>query len=165
MTGTEVAPGQLIHYSASELAFDPGRCYAQVDDDAMVYGKPDGFWVSVPGADDWPSWCRGEEFRAHTFAHAAEVTLTADANVLLLGSPAALDDFTERFGGPSQLLGRAIRWGVVARQYDGIVIAPYQWSRRHSLNWYYGWDCASGCIWNLNAVAGVRDVTAEAVPA
>jgi len=39
---------------------------------------------------------------------------------------------------------------VVSKEYDGIEIAPYQWDARLSLIWYYGWDVASGCIWNLD---------------
>lgn len=35
--------------------------------------------------------------------------------------------------------------------YDG---APYQWECRLDRDtfWYYSWDCASACIWNLQAV-------------
>lgn len=43
----------------------------------------------------------------------------------------------------------------IGARYDGIVITPYVWSMRldRSAFWYYGWDCASGCIWNASAVA------------
>lgn len=49
-----------------------------------------------------------------------------------------------------------INWPMVADRYQGIVIAPYLWSRRMDGGlWYYGWDCASGCIWDAAAVASV----------
>ena len=47
-------------------------------------------------------------------------------------------------------------WDDVVRQYDGLIIAPYQWAKRCDYSWYYGWDCASGVIWNLRAVASVK---------
>jgi hypothetical protein len=41
-----------------------------------------------------------------------------------------------------------IDWERLAKEYDGVEIAPYQWQRRLSdQRWYYSWDCASGCIW------------------
>lgn len=45
------------------------------------------------------------------------------------------------------LIGRG-----VAKDYDGIEIAPYQESLRYDLEWYYGWDVASGCIWNFEGI-------------
>lgn len=49
-------------------------------------------------------------------------------------------------------------WAAIGKLYDGIIIAPYLWERR--LNggamWYYGWDCASGCIWNPRAISEVN---------
>lgn len=50
-----------------------------------------------------------------------------------------------------------IDWRRVAESYQGIVIAPYVWARRHHLasGWYYAWDCASGCIWDSAAVAAI----------
>ena len=39
-------------------------------------------------------------------------------------------------------------WVRLAKKYDGIEIAPYIYEGRHSMFWYYGWDVASGCIWN-----------------
>jgi len=53
-----------------------------------------------------------------------------------------------------------INWPAVAEKYDGIIIAPYIWQRRLSDNpdhfWYYGWDCASGCIWNTEVIEEIH---------
>lgn len=48
-----------------------------------------------------------------------------------------------------------ISWKKVRKNYDGIIIAPYQWDCRNAseTTWYYPWDCASGCIWNLEKVS------------
>lgn len=46
-------------------------------------------------------------------------------------------------------MASGIDWKAVAKEYDGIEIDPYQYERRFSEGflWYYGWDCASGCVW------------------
>ena len=51
---------------------------------------------------------------------------------------------------------RCIAWEKVAAKYDGLIITPYIWQRRMELNWYYTWDCASGCIWNVRAIKDIR---------
>ena len=53
-----------------------------------------------------------------------------------------------------------IDWAEVASKYDGIIISPYQWSLRLDMEmmWYYGWDCASGCIWNISAIKELKEV-------
>ena len=54
-----------------------------------------------------------------------------------------------------------IDWKKVKSKYQGIIIAPYQWSCRLNLdsNWYYGWDCASGCIWDLDCIKDFKLIT------
>ncbi len=117
--------------------------------------KPSGLWVSV--GTEWLDWCRAEDFRTDQpiFDHA--VILASTANILTLASPGDIDTFTDRYGKQisPQWDSRYIDWDEVAAQYDGILISPYQWSRRNERHtfWYYGWDVASGCIWNPGVVA------------
>lgn len=50
-----------------------------------------------------------------------------------------------------------IDWVKVAESWAGVEINPYLWKRR--LNggmWYYGWDCASGCIWDKRAISEIK---------
>ena len=63
-----------------------------------------------------------------------------------------------QYMGEPEYFGKlAIRWQDVALDYQGILIAPYQWSLRldKDFRWYYMWDCASGCIWDLSAIASL----------
>lgn len=149
---------ELMHYSDVPVVLDRTRVYEPQSDGEYTYEKPQGFWVSVAGDDDWPAWCESEDFRLGRLIFSHRVTLAAGANVLILESPSALDAFTGEYR-PRGMehahsgLGPGIDWRRVADRYDGIVIAPYQYSRRFDLAWYYGWDCASGCIWNLDAIA------------
>ena len=143
---------RLMHYSRERIRFDRSRVFEPRP--AGPYTKPPGFWVSVEGPDDWPTWCQSEQFRLGTFEHAFEVTVDAGANVLTLASPEELHAFTARYGSVADGFGSdlAIAWGRVMLEYDGILIPTYQWSCRYDLSWYYGWDCASGCIWNLDVL-------------
>lgn len=144
---------QLWHYAEGPVVLD-GRSYAQ-SAELTVYGKPKGIWVSVAGEDDWPSWCRAESFAIERLTFGHLVSLRPDANVLWLQSGADLGRFESQFGREKDWGSwrePCIDWQAVAAQYDGIIIAPYQWGSRLSRQWYYGWDCASGCIWNTAAI-------------
>ena len=152
-------PMQLSHYAGGPDAITPRRA-AQT---GRRHDKPEGLWVSVDGDDDWPSWCRSEEWGLGRLAHHHRVTLADGANLLVLSSADDLDAFTAVFGRTPEHLtdlfearDYAIDWPAVAERWQGVVIAPYQWSRRFDLSWYYGWDCASGCIWDPAAIASVE---------
>ena len=155
----------LEHYSKKLTVFDRSRVYKQREDE---WHKPRGFWVSVKGADDWPSWCEQENFYwPEGLRHRYEVTIREDANILMLGTVAELRAFHKEFKGEftadssdeygvemAKLRASYIDWHKVASTYDGIIIAPYQWPLRtdSELRWYYSWDVASGCIWNLDVI-------------
>ena len=160
---------RLMHYSELALPFGP---MDYVQNELRAFGKPTGYWVSVQGEDDWPTWCRENEFFLGGLTHAYEVTLAPDANILTLTTPDDLKSFHSRHSvedAPTMELrkmrsvsdeyvwkSRPIDWNTVADLYDGIIIAPYQWPCRMKYDWYYGWDAASGCIWNLRAIAAVE---------
>jgi len=147
--------------------------------------KPNGFWVSdeTRGAYGWRSWCRDERFRSFAMRYEHEVILSPNAKILYLRSPEDIDRFTKRYGydnlsrltykdGTPLLPNRtwqrfdAIDWHRVAKRYHGIIITPYQWSRRldGGANWYYTWDCASGCIWNRRAIQSIEMIRERKVP-
>jgi hypothetical protein len=142
---------RLLHYSAdplpSDLKLDKGWPMRGL-------GKPVGLWVSVGEA--WKDWCEGEDFYTERLAHCQEIVLAANANILRLSTAEDLDAFTERFKIADDAFA-SIDWSRVYGEYQGIIIAPYIWARRLDLAWYYGWDCASGCIWDADAIAEVRE--------
>lgn len=121
--------------------------------------KPDGLWVSVDGDDDWPQWCQANDYDGCGPYH-YRVRLNLD-RVLVLDTLQAVQDFShkgsQRSGMHSRYLA-SIDWRPVADEYAGIIIAPYQWDARLDLIWYYGWDCASGCIWDPAAVIDLEQV-------
>lgn len=145
--------GLLRHYSAKPVtSVRSARQIAEPD------YKPRGFWVSVDDGDDgWAEWCRGEAFRLDTLRCVHDITLVPDAKMLRLSNAAEIDLFTAEYGA-SHFHARVIRWLDVANRYQGIIIAPYVWSRRLAggASWYYPWDCASGCIWDAAAIQSVE---------
>lgn len=152
---------RLLHYTAKPFTFDPSLSFKQVGHYAG--GKPSGLWLSVEGDGDWKEWCEGEQWGLERLKHVSEITLKPHANVLTVDTLAKLDRFSKDFkaGGDPVVELRYIDWPRVKNLWDGIIIAPYQWNRRHDFMWYYGWDCASGVIWNLSAIAGVKALEPE----
>ncbi len=121
--------------------------------------KPIGLWVSVDGEDYWKSWCESEDFNTHRLSMPHRVELSPTANILHLKSPYEIRGFSAKYRHPSKHSFdlRAIEWSKVARDYQGIIIAPYQLECHYSddIFWYCRWDCASGCIWNVDAVLSI----------
>lgn len=146
---------RLIHYSTKPLS----QVYSRPHDETGGVYKTPGLWVSVEGNDDWVSWCRGEGWNLEGFKHATEITLAESAKVNVLSGARAIDQFTEEFQqndrGP--IWRRGLDWKAIRSRWQGLIIAPYCWDRRMSdhTGWYYGWDCASGVIWDADAVASV----------
>lgn len=146
---------RLIHYSDTPLL----TVHSVQQEPSYV--KPRGLWVSVEGSDDWKEWCMGEEFRLDHLASPHEIILAPTANILRLTNVAELDDFDEHWGVGDDSVMAAIDWVSVAQSYQGIIIAPYIWERRLELMWYYGWDCASGCIWDASAIEHIVPMMSE----
>lgn len=131
-----------LNYSADPITV------SVVDQPASPEMKPKGFWYEVDG--DWRRWCSDERWGTDArHLHSLDI---GDTRLLVIDTLAKLDAFHEEYAEPLAGTSRAINWAPVADRWDGIEIAPYQWERRCAPGflWYYGWDCASGCIWRPN---------------
>ncbi len=146
----------LVHYSAAPFVFEPAYVYPPTD-----HFKPRGLWVSVETDDDddtWRAWCESEGFHLEALAHQAVIELVPAANVRHLATALEVQRFSREFRASNPLTDlHAIDWPRVQRTYGGLIIAPYQWSCRLDLDcfWYYGWDCASACLWDLTQIESV----------
>lgn len=125
--------------------------------------KPYGTWVSVPGEDDWYTWCSRTFGKADlAYRHTLELDTT---DVLVISTRKALVDFSKRYrtslsgfeAFPDML---PLDWQRVAADYRGLVIAPWQPQVR-MMTWYYTWDCASGVIWDSSALRLLWTVQVE----
>lgn len=130
------------------------------------YNKPLGFWITDDSKDCWRSWCIGEQFGLERLTHKHEIVLD-ESGILFLRTPCEILDFHDGYGvekwwgpdgQPRKYRDWCIDWRRVAEQYAGIIITPYQWTLRLNAgtDWYYGWDCASGCIWKASAIREIR---------
>ena len=133
--------------------------------------KPMGLWLSAETGDpddiSWNAWCELEGFNLDRLACCTPVRIAPDARVLHLRTEEEVRSFDAEYAssiieGSDELLGaklssRWVHWARVADKYQGIVIAPYQHRLRMELGflWYYGWDCASGCVWDADAIESV----------
>jgi hypothetical protein len=144
----------LEHFSKEPIFQIRDR--SQNETPSGVY-KPIGLWVSVKGEDDWLAWCTGEDWGLEKMKYKYVVHLSSHAKLYTIQNSLELDlfhqNFFETYPGTSL---EFVNWNRVASDYDGVIIAPYLWARRlngRASNWYYGWDCASGCIWNARAIS------------
>ncbi len=165
----------LLHYTSEPI--EQLRSVDQRGPGNQLRGdKPQGLWLSVEGEDDWLNWCKAKDCGDPASQICYEVTLVTGANVLHLSTSEEIQKFTAEYcARPKRVMveevrtgfldeylvdPEGIRWDLVAEAYAGIIIAPYQWSCRLTSEtmWYYGWDCASGCIWSADAVLGIEEV-------
>lgn len=141
---------RLVHYSARPLsALKPVKAATQSQGP-----KPRGLWLSVEDDPEtsWRGWCEAESFSLDRLKVATPLLIGPSANVLHLRGAADIDTFTAEYLAETERYSWAIDWPKVTARYDGIIIAPYVWTRRlhDGCSWYYGWDCASGCVWNTD---------------
>lgn len=120
--------------------------------------KPKGLWVSDETDHGWNTWCNDNEFGVNDdYIYSVTVDMT---DVLLISNSLDLLSFHHKYRtvGSTHMM-EYIRWDSVAEDYKGIIITPYLWSIRMDLIWYYGWDCASGCVWDVSAITSITENT------
>lgn len=125
----------------------------------QVDTKPSGLWYAC--GFEWISWVLGEMpgwARNHVYA------LTVDKRSMVrLRSVEAIDAFDDEFY-VLKYNTHYIDWKLVAKEFTGIEICPYQYDRRFdgpASSWYYGWDVASGCIWDPDIITAVDEISLE----
>lgn len=155
----------LSHFSTRPL----NELYSVDQTNLKAFFKPEGLWISVDGSDDWPNWCRGNDFGNIDEQVRYRIHLKSDHNLLILTDADEIRAFDKKYKMKKQSPGRPyeiinIHWGKVSEEYQGIIITPYCWELRmeEGFMWYYGWDCASGCIWNADAVEKFEMMEKEA---
>jgi hypothetical protein len=107
--------------------------------------KPIGFLVSVQDKDDWFNWCMEEEFCTYRLAIRHEVEIDF-SSILVIDTPEKLEAFQDKYSAHNYF-NTFIHWPRVASKYSEIIIAPYFQKYAREYIWYFGWDCASGCLW------------------
>ena len=155
---------KFIHYTSEPIE---QLCPCSYLQDAK---KPRGLWFSAetddPDDTNWKDSCILEEYNLEILKYRYEVHLTRDANILRIRTHPSMVAFTQEYThspfGVMKIMN-FIDWQAVSERFQGIIIAPYQYQcRLHpDFFWYYGWDCASGCIWDLNAIEQIQNIGGE----
>lgn len=147
-TRLKITSDMRIHLSKDHISELEKRQYIQKHGD-----KPDGFWYGF--GNEWIDWTEiaGPEYKGE---YVYEVDING-SNVLQIKDYSEFIEFTKEYGSREQIAPGiifSIDWPRIELKYDGIEINPYIGQVRHNTKtiWYYGWDVASGCIWNLNKV-------------
>ena len=141
----------LHHFTENPLVLKPNKKYKQ--DDML---KPVGLWLSDENDHGWQKWCLQESFAIERLL--IETKFECDLSKwLVLDTPKKLLDFSKKYGSKF-VFSQVIDWKKVTSEYSGILITPYHWSLRHNPEtfWYYGWDCASACVWDLSTIKQLK---------
>lgn len=168
-------PTKLYHYSYEPVEFLVPDYHEKDWERSWPLGKPSGLWFSVEDYEDdqnWKTWCQSEGYALDNLRCRHQLILKNDAKILHIWNSTQLEQFGLKYSKHDAIIFESrkmlyamgeekkpyiydINWEPIKKEYDGIIIAPYQWSCRitnPSTSWYYGWDCASGCIWNIEAI-------------
>lgn len=148
----------LIHWSfdpISELRHTPNQ---------IPGPKPEGLWLSDESQiESWSNFCLTELNDPKRLTYCYQVVVDT-SQILYLSSQEELLSFTNKFFVPDNFpqFGEKtyfyhLDWPQIAKLYNGILITPYICSTRLTPTtfWYYGWDVACGCIWNIDSVVSL----------
>lgn len=143
----------LTHFSEKKLKFNSSVKYTQPPHNDQY--KPNGFWLSDESDDDgWKSWCDSEQFGIERLKHRVQFEIDI-TGILVIDTHQKVKNFHNKYSvhpNPTFEISKFIDWKKVSKDYSGVVIVPYCYEARLRYMWYYGWDCASGCIWDLTKV-------------
>ena len=123
----------------------------------LIHFKPVGLWYAC-GAE-WLDWLKYNEPTRWGFCGLYEIIL--DESLLLrIDTLDKLREFARLSKPPQTQCYREhfLNWSFAYSRYAGIEICPYQPKARHEMGWYETWDVASGCVWNSDAIVGVKEL-------
>lgn len=147
-TRLKITSDMRIHMSKDPIYKLEKRQYIQ-----KSWDKPDGFWYGF--GNEWIDWAEttGPEYKGE---YVYEVDING-SNMLQIKNHSEIIEFTQKYKSSKQIapgITFSIDWPRTELKYDGIEINPYIGKARtdEKTLWYYTWDIASGCIWNLDKV-------------
>lgn len=115
---------------------------------ATEIGKPDGFWFGV--GSEWIDWTESDmpKWKGDNL-YSVEVD---EAQCLVIEDELGFREFARTYGTRDGM----IDWELVAKDHKGIIFKEYFPQYRMKYRWYYSWDVASGCVWDVSAMKRVE---------
>ncbi len=154
-------------YAKDKLRIHHSRPGTRVDDKPQISGftqkvdrKPNGLWYECQdgSAMDWKAFCETGLSDGYSKYDGTYNVILKDKgyNILHITDEYYFDKFVKKYSVPHPVFPDdreedLIDWPKVAEAYSGIEICPYLHKKRDVM-WYYGWDVASGCIWDADGV-------------
>jgi hypothetical protein len=118
--------------------------------------KPKGLWYGI--GDSWIKWVKsGMPNWDHKNVYRLDID---DSKMKVIRNYGELIAFDREYGTKETYNGdRMIDWVKVAEKFSGIEIAPFIFEGHMNIEWYYGWDVASGCIWSSGVINKVEKLS------
>jgi len=127
-----------------------------------VGNKPNGFWYECQdgSSETWKEFCTYGMSSGYRYDSTYSVVLN-DYNILFIPNKRHFEKFYKMYSVPhpadpdgTKGYDKQIDWPKVAEHYAGIEICPYLVEKRMDDDsfWYYGWDVASGCVWDPSGI-------------
>lgn len=136
--------------------------------------KPRGFWYSC--YNDWYNFTQREDQFHSKYIHQININSRVLTNIqnknkdklLVIHNLKDFDIFNSRYAyelrysndSENDLLNYLVDWNKVSQDYGGIQICPYL-KKRKKILWYYSFDVASGCVWNIKSIIKNSDLIYE----
>lgn len=125
--------------------------------------KPDGFWYGCN--NDWYKWCKYEGMDEFLLKYIHKINLNYNIKttlnkpnkekLLIINNEKEFIKFDKLYGITYKKY-RYIKWNMVSRDFGGIEICPhfkkFVGNGNEKYLWYWTWDVASGCIWNIKSI-------------
>lgn len=124
-----------------------------------IHFKPKGLWYAIGGS--WKRWSKREGYDGTTDNRF--LIDIDESRILRMSNLKQLISFTKKYAASIPEIGESasmIDWDKVSKDYAGIEINPYVHAARLNMKtmWYYGWDVASGCIWDLSIIKNYKKI-------
>ena len=159
-------------YAQEKMRIHHSREGTREDGEPQVSGfsqkigaKPEGLWYECQDGSStgWEEFCTtGLSSGYSKYDGTYNVILADDGyHILHITDESYFEKFYEMYSvnhpadpDGSKGYDKMIDWPKVAEHYSGIEICPYLDNKRMDDDsfWYYGWDVASGCIWDPKAI-------------
>jgi len=150
-----IGSGDDVDYASNikRISISNKKIESLMTSQSEVGPKPRGLWYACD--NDWLQWLIYEmPHWIGNYVYSFDINMS---NVLQLSSLSDLKNFQSKYGSRGY-----IDWREVAMDFSGIEICPYIYEGRYDIPWYYGWDVASGCIWDSSAFNSLK-IIAEKV--
>ena len=128
-----------------------------------IGNKPEGLWYECQdgSSETWKEFCEFGLTAGYSKYDSTYNVVLNDYEILFIPDEYHFEKFYKMYSVPHPAdpdgkkgYDKQIDWPRVAKDYAGIEICPYLSSKRNDDDsfWYYGWDVASGCIWDASGV-------------